>query len=86
MADTFAGHNPSLDGPAQNAATITPNDSTDLTNTTRALLLSAAGTVTVDMVGTGTNIALPLQAGVNPVRVSRVYSTGTDSLTIVGLW
>ena len=86
MADDFSSHAPSLDGPAKNAAAVTPNDSTDLTTAARALLLSAAGTVTVDMVGTGSNIALPLQAGINPVRVTRVYDTGTDSLTIVALW
>lgn len=86
MADAFETHESGLTSPARNAETVTPDDDNDLPNTARALLLSAAGTVTVDMVGTGTDIALPLRAGFNPVSVSRVYSTGTDSLTIVALW
>lgn len=86
MADSFDTYASGLESPATSAATVTPNDSTDLVNTSRALLLSDAGTVTVDMVDVGSNIPLPLQAGYNPVRVSRVYSTGTDSLTIVALW
>jgi hypothetical protein len=86
MADQFHSHASGLDSPARNAAAVTPNDSTDLANTTRALLLSAAGDVTVDMQGVGSNITLPMQAGYNPVQVTRVYATGTDSLTIVALW
>jgi len=86
MADKFASFGASIDAPASSAAVVTPNDSTDLETSSRSLLLSAAGTVTVDMVDVGTNIPLPLQAGWNPVRVSRVYETGTDSLTIVAVW
>lgn len=73
--------------PARSAIAITPNDSADLASTCRALLLDADGTVTVDMLHTGTNIALPLVKGFNPVIVTRVYATGTDGgLTIVGLY
>ena len=86
MADDFQSHSAGLDNPAANAATVTPNDGTDLANATRALLLDQAGTVTGDMVGVGTNIALSLQPGFNPVRVKRVRSTGTDAITIVAIW
>ncbi len=86
MADEYEAFGPSIDGPAEDAAIITPNDSTDLANTTRAILCDAAGTVTVDMKGIGTNIALPVQAGWTPVRVTRVYATGTHVPTIVALW
>ncbi|WP_434286292.1 spike base protein, RCAP_Rcc01079 family [Celeribacter sp. SCSIO 80788] len=86
MADEWAGRGKSINSPADNAEAVTPNDSADLSNASRALLLDAAGTVTVDMVGSGSNIALPLQEGYNPVRVTRVYATGTDAVTIVSLW
>ena len=86
MADSFDTYRKSLDAPADSAAIITPADGADLANATRAILLSAAGTITVDMAGSGTNIALPLQAGINPIRATRIYSTGTDAVTIVGLW
>lgn len=86
MADKFSNFGSSLTGPASNAAIVTPNDTADLPNVSRALLLSGPAIVTVDMVGIGTEIALPLIGGVNAIRVSRVYATGTDSVSIVALW
>jgi len=86
MADKFTYHSAGLESPAISAAIVTPNDSADLEFVSRGLVLSAAGTVTVDMLGAGENIAIPLQAGWNPIRVKRIYSTGTDSITIVSVW
>lgn len=79
---------PSDVGPYRDCVTITPNDSTDLTNgPTRGLLLSAAGTVVVDTVGGSASRTLPLQAGWNPVSVKRVYSTGTTAgITILACY
>lgn len=86
MADKFSEYTDGLDSPHSNAAIVTPSDTVDLSDTTRALLLPTAGTVTVDMAGEGTQIALPLLAGYNPCRVTRVYSTGTDVSDIVAVW
>lgn len=86
MADAFASYSSSMTAPPRNAATVTPNDSADLPNVARGLACSAAGTVTVDMVGVGTNIAIPVAAGQNAMVVSRVYATGTSAGTIVALW
>jgi len=72
--------------PADHAVIVAPNDGVDLEFMARALLLNDAGTVRVTTRG-GETVSLPLQAGYNPVSVSRVFATGTDAgLTIVALW
>ena len=74
-------------GPAHHAVAVTPNDGSDLTDTTRALYVGAAGDVKVDMYGSGTVTFVGVTAGsVLPVRVDRVYSTGTTATSIVALW
>ena len=84
---------PELDGPLSNFLAITPNDSADITfppdgkNTcSRALICGAAGTVTIDAHGHGTNVAIPVTQGYNPIMVTRIYATGTDVTTIVAGW
>jgi hypothetical protein len=73
--------------PASVAVAIIPSDSTVLADPKpRALYIGVTGDVTVDMNGTGTNIlfkAVPV--GILPIKVSRVYSTGTTATNIVGL-
>lgn len=69
----------------KNAFEVTPDDSNDLTYPDASLYVGTGGTVTVDFVDGGTNI--PLTNVPNgtflPVRVSRVYSTGTTASAIV---
>ena len=73
--------------PAYNAVEVTPNDGVDLTSTTRALYVGVGGDVKVDMHGTGTVTFVGVSAGsLLPVRVDRVYSTGTTATSIVALW
>lgn len=71
--------------PITQAFVITPDDDTDLDVCPRCLILDESGTVTMDLLGGSTNVPVPLQAGFNPIRPTRVYASGTDStLTIVG--
>lgn len=71
----------------QSAAVVSPSNTVDLTVPTLALTVTVAGVVTVDMVGTGTNVAIPVAAGViHRLRVTRVYVTGTTATGIVALW
>lgn len=80
--------------PAKHCTAVTPSDTADLPNWARALLVGTAGTAYVDTVGDGStntanyeqNVALPLQAGYNPVSVRRVRATGLTAATIVALW
>ena len=72
--------------PGTAAFAITPNDSADLANVTRGLLLGAAGNVKVDMLESGT-VTLALAAGIiHPLRVKRVYAAGTTATGIIGLY
>jgi hypothetical protein len=69
------------------AAAISLSDSSDLDYVTQAILASAACTVKVTTVG-GESVALPLAAGYNPIRVTKVFSTGTtlSGATLWALW
>lgn len=88
MADDFAGMSTPLDGPASNAAAVTPSDGADLSNTTRALYIGGAGDVSVNMAGTGAAVVFAgVAAGATlPIRVDRVLSTGTTATSIVAIW
>jgi hypothetical protein len=63
--------------------TVTPNDDEDLPFVPRALILSDAATVRMEMLGGGAAIDVPLQAGFNPLRPRRIHATGTGSTAIV---
>lgn len=68
--------------PITNAYVVTPSDTEDLPFCPRVLILSAAGTVTMNMLGGSNQVAVPLQAGFNPIRPTRIFSTGTAAVTI----
>lgn len=78
MADDFANFGEGLNAPALNGAVITPSDSVDLTHATRAIRVSSAGDVKVTTVGGDTFVITAMTAGETlPIRVSRVWVTGT---------
>lgn len=87
-ADIFENNSQSLDGPAWNAAAVTPNDSADLAQTARALYIGGAGDVKVDMASTGSAVTFAgcLAGTILPIRVERVYSTDTTATNIVAMW
>ena len=66
---------------------VTPSDSVDLTNVSRAIWVGGAGDVTVRLVGDPTTAitftAVPV--GWLEVRATRVDSTGTDATTMVAV-
>lgn len=75
------------DAPAGHAFHITPNDSTVFANHARCLLLENSGLMKVDMLGGEEGVILPLQAGFNPVQVTKVYATDTTATgLIIGLY
>lgn len=77
-ADPFSSVPSTLNSPARNVSAVSPNDSTDLPTTSRALLVSDSASVKVTTAG-GDTVVLPLVKGFNPICVQRVWSTGTDS-------
>lgn len=86
MADTFQGQGTGLTSPAVNAVAVTPNDSTDLAQVSRALWVGTAGDLRVIMAG-GQTVTFPdMAVGWHPLRVSRVLSTSTTASGIVSVW
>ena len=86
MADAFESNASALDSPAAHAASVTPNDSTDLTASSRALYIGTSGDVKVTTVGGETVTFASVPVGVLPVRVQRVWATGTDASDIIAIW
>lgn len=73
--------------PAENAFAVTPNNDADLAEDTRGLYVGVSGDVKVDLVGGTTVTFVNLVAGViHPIRARRVYATGTDATSIVGVY
>lgn len=73
--------------PASYAVAVTPNDSTDLAITSRGLLVTTTGVVTLVLAETNTAVTFPLAGGiVHPLRVKRVYSTGNTCGNIIALY
>jgi hypothetical protein len=74
--------------PVTNAVAVTPHNTEDLAYVTRALYVGGGGDVKVDLQDSGTAIIFSLvPTGTTlPIRVTRVYATGTDASGIVALW
>lgn len=73
--------------PATNALAVTPHDSNELSFVTRGLYVGAAGSVKVTMHDSGTVTFLDVPGGVIlPLRVIKVWSTGTTATDILALW
>jgi hypothetical protein len=73
---------------AGSALAVTPNDGTDLPQPgTRGIWVGGAGTLKVDMLASGTVTLSAVPAGTFlPIRVKRVYATGTSATLIVALY
>lgn len=75
------------ESPAVNAFAVTPNDSTDLATATRGIYAGGAGDLKVTTLGGDTVTFVGLAAGViHPIRVARVFATGTTATNIVGVY
>lgn len=73
--------------PADNIFLITPNNDSDLGQLTRGIAFAAAGTLRVTTVA-NEDVTIPdgaLAAGIiHPIRVRKVWATGTSATGIVG--
>lgn len=86
MADKFQTENVQLVSPASHLATITPDDNTDLPNSTRGINVDSAGVVHLTTVDGDTGTVFVAAGIVFPVRARRVFATGTTATGIKGLW
>lgn len=86
MPDRFTSNTSSLTSPATHGFSVTPNDTLDLSEVTRAVYVGAGGTLAVRLLSGQTVSFAGVAAGtLLPLRVDRVLSTGTTAGGIVGL-
>lgn len=96
VAVTYAPLNVSEGDPAHHAAAVTPSDTDDLANASTALWVTlSAGTATLKVTMLGgeavtfafANAAASATPLILPLRVTRVWSTGTSNVAnIMALW
>ncbi len=86
MPDRFSRNLPSLISPATAAFPVTPDDTLDLSEITRAVYIGAGGALSVRMLSGDTVTFSGVLAGsMLPLRIDRVFATGTTASGIVGL-
>lgn len=89
MSDIYSKQETQLDDPYVNGFAITPNDSTDLAISTRAIWVGGTGAVKVTLVGMtdGTSITLSaVPVGLLKLRAKRVWTVGSPATNLVGLY
>jgi hypothetical protein len=86
MTDAFNSYTPGLESPASHLEAVTPSDTVDLPNVSRALNVATAGQLRLTTVG-GTTQSVYVAAGMAfPVRARRVWQTGTTATGIVAMF
>ena len=84
--DEFRSHHTALDAPAQDAAAITPSDSTPLPLATRGIYVGSGGSLRVRMIsGEEVTFANVQPGAFYPLRLSQVMATGTSAGGLVAL-
>lgn len=85
MADAFANYTSGLESPATDLTETTPSDTQDLPHTSRAINVGTGGTLRVTTVN-GQTGTIHIVAGIAfPIRVTRIWQTGTTATDIVAL-
>lgn len=82
------GESDGKNAPVWGAVAVTPADGSDLARLpTRSLYIGVTGDVKVDMMNGDLGITFKaVPVGVIPVRVTRVYATGTTATNILALY
>jgi len=86
--DSFLYSKKGLTVPSDHAVAVTPNDSTDLANTTRALYVGVSGDIVAIMAEDDSSVTFKGvgSGAVLPLRVKRILATGTTATDIVALY
>jgi hypothetical protein len=88
MSSTIKDRNitkpPRIASPVTGAFAVTPNDSTDLAEVTLSLYVSVSGALKATLYDGSVVTYANLTAGRHPLRVKRVWATGTAATGIVG--
>ncbi|GGL77403.1 spike base protein, RCAP_Rcc01079 family [Wenxinia marina] len=85
MSDRYENHATGLESPAIRIVAITPDDGADLGEAVRGLNVAGAGSVRIRTVGGSEGTIFVAAGAAFPVRVARVYASGTTASGIVGL-
>lgn len=88
MKDIFESHALSLSAPATNAAAITPDDAAaGFDQVTRAIYVGIGGNVRAEM-ASGEAVTFAAMAGgmIYPVRIRKVFASGTTASGLISLW
>jgi hypothetical protein len=85
-SDTFSSVSVGISSSAPNIFVITQSDSTDLPYVTRAINAAADCVAKITTDGGETITGYQLHKGYNPIRVARVWDTGTDAVSLWGLY
>ncbi len=86
MPDRFSSNIPSLTSPATHGFTVTPSDTIDLSEVTRAIYVGSGGALAVRLLSGQTVTFAGVSAGsILPLGADRVLATGTTAGSIVGL-
>jgi hypothetical protein len=72
-----------ITSPVTGAVSITPSDSTDLTEVSLSLYIGVTGAIKVTLMDGSIVTYTAITAGRHPLRVKRVWATGTTTTGIV---
>jgi len=86
ITDKFDPYELNTIAPVVSAVPVVPDDVADLTTVTRALYVGQAGDVRVTVLGGDVVTFVDMVAGWHPVRVTRVWDTGTTADHLVACW
>jgi hypothetical protein len=85
--DDYSAYQVAPGGACRHAAAVSPSDTVDLTDVSRALFVGGAGNLTVIMQDGTTAVFTAVIAGqVLPIQASRVKATGTTATSITAMW
>ena len=90
--NNFSQNDSAIIAPFTRAVAITPSDTEDLAEITRGLNVhkgtgGSTTSINVLLSGDAEPVVMTFQVGfVIPLRIRRVYATGTDATVIVGLY
>lgn len=85
MADLFENYTSGLESPATYLQAITPNDSADLAQVTRAICVGGEGFVDITTVSGSRGRVYVVPGAPFPVRARRIWASGTTASNIVAL-
>lgn len=85
MSDPFSSQPEDLASPCSHLAAVTPSDTEDLAVPSRGLWVGTQGNLKVTSLA-GDVVTLPNVLGTLPIRVRRIWATGTQAAGIVAMW